>query len=100
MVAGNYKIYLRALRRGTSSLIMLLARWIWKIRNAVVFDAALPDTASLSDTIRAEARSSASVGAIAKLFAFSINASKRKVFYVFAKKNHVTKFQNAETTLK
>jgi hypothetical protein len=54
----------RALRKGTSSLIMLTAWWIWKLRNAVVFDAATPDTANLSDTIRDEARSWASAGAI------------------------------------
>jgi hypothetical protein len=53
----------RALRKGTSSLIMLTAWWIWKLRNAVVLDAAIPNTASLSDTIRDEARSWASTGA-------------------------------------
>jgi hypothetical protein len=53
-----------ALRKGTSFLIMLTAWWIWKLRNTVVFEAAIPNTASLSNTIRDEARSWASAGAI------------------------------------
>uniref|UniRef100_A0ACD5UTN6 Uncharacterized protein n=1 Tax=Avena sativa TaxID=4498 RepID=A0ACD5UTN6_AVESA len=28
----------RALRKGTSSLVMLTAWWIWKLRNSVVFE--------------------------------------------------------------
>jgi hypothetical protein len=64
MVATSYEIYPRALRKGTLLLIMLTAWWIWKLRNAVVFDAATPDTTSLSDTIRDEACSWASAGAI------------------------------------
>ena len=32
----------RALRKGTSSLIMLTAWWIWKYRNAAVFENARP----------------------------------------------------------
>jgi hypothetical protein len=43
---------------------MLTAWWIWKLHNAVVFDTAIPNTASLSDMIRDEARSWASAGAI------------------------------------
>jgi hypothetical protein len=41
-----------AMRKGTSSLIMLTAWWIWKHHNAVVFDGPLPDTSSLFETIR------------------------------------------------
>jgi hypothetical protein len=64
MVAWSYAIYPHTLRKGTSSLIMLTAGWIWKLRNAIIFDAAIPNTASLFDTIREEARSWASAGAI------------------------------------
>ena len=53
----------RALRKGTSSLIMLTAWWIWKQRNTVVFDNASPNMGCLLATIRSEARSWASVGA-------------------------------------
>jgi hypothetical protein len=55
---------LRAVHKGTSSLIMLTAWWIWKHHNAVVFDSALPDTSSLFKTIRSEAQAWASAGAI------------------------------------
>jgi hypothetical protein len=51
IVGGGYEIYPRAMHKGTSSLIMLTAWLIWKHRNAVVFNATLPDTASLFDTI-------------------------------------------------
>uniref|UniRef100_A0ACD5TKP0 Uncharacterized protein n=1 Tax=Avena sativa TaxID=4498 RepID=A0ACD5TKP0_AVESA len=53
----------RALRKGTSSLIMLTAWWIWKQRNAVVFDNAPPNLSVLLGTIRSEARSWAAAGA-------------------------------------
>ena len=53
-----------ALRKGTSSLIMLTAWWIWKHHNAVIFDNELPSTSSPLDTILCQARSSASAGAI------------------------------------
>jgi hypothetical protein len=43
---------------------MLTAWWIWKLRNAVVFDAAIPNMASLSDMIRDEAHTWATTGAI------------------------------------
>ena len=46
----------RAMRKGTSSLIMLTAWWIWKQRNAIIFDNATPSLSSLLDTIRSEAR--------------------------------------------
>jgi hypothetical protein len=51
MVEGSYEIYLLALRKGTLSVIMLTTWWIWKHRNAVVFNRALPNTASLFDMI-------------------------------------------------
>jgi hypothetical protein len=37
----------RQLRKGTSSLIMLTALWIWKHKNAAVFDNACPSVTSL-----------------------------------------------------
>jgi hypothetical protein len=45
-------------------MILLTAWWIWKHRNAVIFNAAPPDTTSLCDTIRSEAWSWAFAGAI------------------------------------
>jgi hypothetical protein len=54
----------RAMRKGTSSLVMLTAWWIWKHRNAIIFDDANPDLGHLLDTIRSEARSWALAGAI------------------------------------
>jgi exonuclease III len=53
----------RALRKGTSSLVMLTAWWIWKHRNAIVFDNARPNSIGLLDTIRSEARSWVLAGA-------------------------------------
>jgi len=53
----------RALRKGTSSLIMLTAWWIWKLRNAVVFDNAAPSLGGLLVTIRSEARAWVAAGA-------------------------------------
>jgi hypothetical protein len=53
----------RALRKGTSSMILLTAWWIWKHRNAAVFDNTQPSVASLLDTIKAEAREWAEAGA-------------------------------------
>ena len=53
----------RPLRKGTSSLIMLTAWWIWKHRNAAIFDNARPSIATLLDMIKAEARSWADAGA-------------------------------------
>jgi hypothetical protein len=53
----------RALRKGTSSMILLTAWWIWKHRNAAVFDNTQPSVASLLDTIKAEAREWADAGA-------------------------------------
>jgi hypothetical protein len=53
----------RALRKGTSSMILLMAWWIWKHRNAAVFDNTQPSVASLLDTIKAEAREWAEAGA-------------------------------------
>jgi hypothetical protein len=51
------------MRKGTSSLIMLTAWWVWKHRNAIVFNNELPSVVSLVDTIKAEARSWANAGA-------------------------------------
>jgi hypothetical protein len=45
----------RQLRKGTSLLIMLTAWWIWKHRNAAVFDNARPSVTSLLGDIKAEA---------------------------------------------
>ena len=53
----------RMLRKGTSSAIMLTAWWIWKQRNAVVFDNARPSVRALMETIKTEARSWVSAGA-------------------------------------
>uniref|UniRef100_A0ACD5XM55 Uncharacterized protein n=1 Tax=Avena sativa TaxID=4498 RepID=A0ACD5XM55_AVESA len=53
----------RPMCKGTSSVIMLMAWWIWKQRNAIVFNNENPSVPSLVDTIRAEARSWAEAGA-------------------------------------
>jgi hypothetical protein len=52
----------RQFRKGTSSLIMLTAWWIWKHRNDAVFDNARPSVSSLFDDIRVEARQLADGG--------------------------------------
>jgi hypothetical protein len=52
-----------ALRRGTSSVIMLTAWWLWKRWNAVIFDGTQPDLCGLLDMIKAEASSWATAGA-------------------------------------
>jgi hypothetical protein len=44
-------------------MILLTAWWIWKHRNAAVFDNTQPSVASLLDTIKAEAREWAEAGA-------------------------------------
>jgi hypothetical protein len=46
----------RQLRMGTSPVIMLTAWWIWKHRNAAVFDNAWPSVTSLFNDIVVEAR--------------------------------------------
>jgi hypothetical protein len=51
------------LRKDTSSIIMLMAWWIWKHRNAAVFDNTQPSVPSLFNDIKAEARQCADVGA-------------------------------------
>jgi hypothetical protein len=53
----------RQLRKGTSSIIMLTAWWIWKHRNAAVFDNARPSVTSLFNDIRSDARLWADAGA-------------------------------------
>jgi hypothetical protein len=53
----------RQLRKGTSSVIMLTAWWIWKHRNAVVFDNVRPSVTSLFNDLAAEARQWADAGA-------------------------------------
>jgi hypothetical protein len=53
----------RQLRKGTLSVIMLTAWWIWKHRNAAVFDNARPSVTSLFNDIVAEARQWADTGA-------------------------------------
>jgi hypothetical protein len=52
-----------ALRKSTSSMILLTAWWIWKHRNATVFDDTQPSITSLLDTIKAEAPAWAEAGA-------------------------------------
>uniref|UniRef100_A0ACD5W632 Uncharacterized protein n=1 Tax=Avena sativa TaxID=4498 RepID=A0ACD5W632_AVESA len=53
----------RAMRKGTSLLIMSMAWWIWKQRNAVVFDHASPDLGRLLTTIQTDAQSWGTAGA-------------------------------------
>lgn len=53
----------RGLRRGLSSLVLLTAWWIWKQRNACVFDNDRASVSHLSSTIKDEARSWARAGA-------------------------------------
>ncbi|XP_073357956.1 uncharacterized protein [Aegilops tauschii subsp. strangulata] len=43
-------------RKGLSSLIILTAWWLWKHRNACIFDRATPSLTLVSDTIKDEAR--------------------------------------------
>jgi hypothetical protein len=65
--AGWWSLVVRTapcqLRKGTSSLIMLMAWWIWKHRNAAVFDNVRPSVTSLLGDIKAEARQWADAGA-------------------------------------
>jgi hypothetical protein len=44
-------------------MILLTVWWIWKHRNAAVFDNTRPSVASLLDMIKAEARAWAEAGA-------------------------------------
>jgi hypothetical protein len=53
----------RALRKETSPLIVLTVWWIWKHRNAAIFDNTRPSMTSLLVTIKAEARMWAEAGA-------------------------------------
>ncbi|XP_051219522.1 uncharacterized protein [Lolium perenne] len=53
----------RQLLKGTSSIIMLTAWWIWKHRNAAIFDNAQPSVRSLFNDIRTEARQWVDAGA-------------------------------------
>uniref|UniRef100_A0ACD5Y8D8 Uncharacterized protein n=1 Tax=Avena sativa TaxID=4498 RepID=A0ACD5Y8D8_AVESA len=53
----------RHMRKGTSSVIMLTAWWIWKHRNVIVLNNESPSVAPLVDTIKAEAKSWAEAGA-------------------------------------
>ncbi|KAE8786586.1 Importin subunit alpha-1b [Hordeum vulgare] len=50
-------------RKGLSSLIILTAWWLWKHRNACIFDRATPSLTLVSDTIKDEARLWAKAGA-------------------------------------
>ena len=52
-----------SMRKGLSSLIILTAWWIWKQRNACIFDGATPSITFTSDTIKDEARLWAKAGA-------------------------------------
>jgi hypothetical protein len=54
----------RALRKGTSSMILLTTWWIWKHRNAAVFDNTRPSVASLLAMIKVEAREWAETGVV------------------------------------
>jgi hypothetical protein len=91
-------------------MILLMAWWIWKHRNAAVFDNTRPSGTSLLDMIKAEARAWAEAGGahgarkmLPRLWVelyggvfvfcrpytktlFSINASKRNAYCVFTKK--------------
>ncbi|PNT66841.1 hypothetical protein BRADI_3g17528v3 [Brachypodium distachyon] len=51
-------------RKGPPSIIMLTAWWIWKHRNAAVFDNATPNIGSLADQIKVDARLRARAGAV------------------------------------
>jgi hypothetical protein len=64
MVIWSYVIYLSCFTQGDFVVDHAQAWWIWKLRNAVVYDAAILNTASLSDMTRDEACSWASAGAI------------------------------------
>jgi hypothetical protein len=65
MVAGGYPIHTTSSScKGTTSLVMLTIWWLWKHRNTIVFDNALPNAGSPLDTIRSEARSWANAGAV------------------------------------
>ena len=50
-------------RKGFDSLVVLVAWWIWKQRNACIFDGATPSITFTSDTIKDEARLWAKAGA-------------------------------------
>jgi hypothetical protein len=50
-------------RKGTSSVVGLTAWWLWKGRNAVIFDGARRDLDGLLDMIKVDARSWMSDGA-------------------------------------
>ncbi|XP_073353916.1 uncharacterized protein [Aegilops tauschii subsp. strangulata] len=52
------------LRRGFTWLALLITWWIWKQRNACVFDAARPSVSMISATIKGEARCWARTGAL------------------------------------
>ncbi|KQJ84655.1 hypothetical protein BRADI_5g22083v3, partial [Brachypodium distachyon] len=51
-------------RKGTTSLVMLIAWSIWKHRNTAVFDNSPPSIASLLDAVKAEARQWSRAGAV------------------------------------
>lgn len=53
-----------AARKGTSSVIMITAWWLWKLCNAGILDGAQPDLGGLLDTIKAKAASWAAAGAL------------------------------------
>ncbi|XP_071676824.1 uncharacterized protein [Lolium perenne] len=53
----------RQLRKGTSSIIMLTVWWIWKNRNAAIFDNAQLSVPSLLSDIKTEAQQWANAGA-------------------------------------
>jgi len=53
----------RQLRKGTSSLIMLTAWWLWKHKYEAIFNNARPLVTTLFDTIKAEVRSWVDAGA-------------------------------------
>lgn len=52
------------LRKGTASLIMLTAWWIWKHRNVAIFDIATFNIALLTELIKTGAKLWASAGAV------------------------------------
>jgi hypothetical protein len=62
-VEYNRPSFPKAARKGISSAIMLMAWWLWKRRNAIIFDGARLDLHGLLDTIKADAKSWTTVGA-------------------------------------
>uniref|UniRef100_A0A453KVK7 Reverse transcriptase zinc-binding domain-containing protein n=1 Tax=Aegilops tauschii subsp. strangulata TaxID=200361 RepID=A0A453KVK7_AEGTS len=63
--ASSCALVRAATRKGLSSLIILIAWWIWKHRNSCTFDGDRPPVSHLCSTIKDEARLWAQAGAAA-----------------------------------